>query len=151
VRVSVADLACFDLPCRRGHRNIVKKNDTTMGWFDGGGSSDSTSSSSEAAYGDSSSSFSPGSYSGGGGGGSSGLSEFQEFSLQLQQQMVIQQVMTELAQKAFDKCCPSSSRDSQLSSKEASCIAATTHKWLDANEFIVGRLGRKQQQANSRS
>jgi Tim10/DDP family zinc finger len=128
----------------------LKKNDTTMGWFDGGGSSDARPSS-EAAYGDSSSSFSPGSYSGSGGGGSgsSGLSEFQEFSLQLQQQMVIQQVMTELAQKAFDKCCPSSSRDSQLSSKEASCIAATTHKWLDANEFIVGRLARKQQQATS--
>jgi hypothetical protein len=121
-----------------------------MGWFDGGGSSGSTSSpSSEAAYGDSSHSFAPSSYGGGGGAGSSGLSEFQEFSMQLQQQMVIQQVMTELAQKAFDKCCPTASRDSQLSSKEAACVAATTTKWLDANEFIVGRLARKQQQASS--
>jgi hypothetical protein len=120
-----------------------------MGWFDGGGSSGSSSPSSEAAYGDSSHSFAPSSYGGGGGGGSSGLSEFQEFSMQLQQQMVIQQVMTELAQKAFDKCCPTASRDSQLSSKEAACVAATTTKWLDANEFIVGRLARKQQQASS--
>jgi hypothetical protein len=122
-----------------------------MGWFDGGGSSGSSSPSSEAAYGDSSHSFAPSSYGGGGGAGagSSGLSEFQEFSMQLQQQMVIQQVMTELAQKAFDKCCPTASRDSQLSSKEAACVAATTTKWLDANEFIVGRLARKQQQASS--
>lgn len=77
------------------------------------------------------------------------MEEFQEFSVQLQQQVLVQTVITTLAHKAFEKCCASSARDGQLTGKEAACIAAVTNKWLDANEFLAGRLQRKQQQASS--
>ena len=121
-----------------------------MGWFGGGGSSEPESSS-EKGFSDLSAggyspdtSSSPNMYSG---GGSSGLSEFQEFSVNLQQQVLIQQVITELAHKAFEKCCGSTStRDAQLTGKEVACVNAVTNKWLDANEFLAGRLQRKQQQ-----
>ena len=86
----------------------------------------------------------------GGGGGGGGAAEFQQFSMALQQQMLVQQVITDLAHKAFTKCV-SSSKDSQLSGKEVACIHAATNKWLDSNEFMMGRLAKKQQQASSAS
>ena len=76
-----------------------------------------------------------------------GMAEFQQFSLSLQQQVLVQQVITELTHTAFKKCCTASStRDSQLTGKEVACIHAATNKWLDANEFLMGRLAKKQQQ-----
>jgi Tim10/DDP family zinc finger len=127
-----------------------------MGWFGGGSSSDSSnheSPSSERGFselGGGSASFDPPSFGGGGGGAaSSGMQEFQDFSVQLQQQVLVQTVITDLSHKAFEKCCASSStRDGHLTGKEAACIAAVTNKWLDANEFLAGRLQRKQQQAS---
>jgi len=117
-----------------------------MGWFGGG----STEEPSEKVFGNSddmqqptSMMMPPGSAPAGAGG--SGLSEFQEFSMALQQQLVVQQVITELSNKAFQKCI-TSTRDSTLSGKEVACIHAATNKWLDSNEFLVGRLGQKQQQ-----
>jgi hypothetical protein len=128
-----------------------------MGWFGGGSSSDSSnheSPSSERGFselGGGSASFDSPSFGGGGGGSaaSSGMQEFQDFSVQLQQQVLVQTVITDLSHKAFEKCCASSStRDGHLTGKEAACIAAVTNKWLDANEFLAGRLQRKQQQAS---
>ena len=83
------------------------------------------------------------------GGDGAGMSEFQQFSVALQQQIMVNQVITDVAHKAFEKCCTSSSRDSKLTGKEVACIHAATNKWLDTNEFLAGRLGRKQQQAAS--
>lgn len=121
-----------------------------MGWF-GGGSSDPASPS-ETGFSDfsddgaSAAGGGPNMYAGAGGGGG-GLSEFQEFSMNLQQQVLVQQVITELSHKAFEKCCATSTRDTQLTGKEVACVNAITNKWLDANEFMAGRLQRKQQQA----
>ena len=133
-----------------------------MGWFGGGDSNNDSSndsvpqSGSEPGFSDSghmSSLYSGGGGGGGGVGGSgggSGWEEFQEFSVQLQQQVLVQQVITELSHRAFEKCASSSSTtSSQLSGKEAACISAVTNKWLDANEFLAGRLQRKQQQASA--
>ena len=118
-----------------------------MGWFGGGDDSSSSSSSQEKGFSDSgAASFAP--PMGGGGGGGGGVSEIQSFGVQLQQQMLVQTVITELAKKSFDKCCESSTTQSGLSGKEAACIAAVTNKWLDTNEFLMGRLARKQQQAS---
>jgi len=120
-----------------------------MGWF-GGGSSEPASPS-ERGFSDGAAGFSddgPNMYAGGGGAGSGGgLSDFQEFSMNLQQQVLVQQVITELSHKAFEKCCATSTRDSQLTGKEVACVNSITNKWLDANEFMAGRLQRKQQQA----
>ena len=121
-----------------------------MGWFGGGGSEPE--SSSEKGFSDGGGSYadSPNMYagSGGGGGGGGGLAEFQDFRLNLQQQVLVQQVITELSHKAFEKCCAasSSSRDAQLTGREVACVNAITNKWLDTNEFLAGRLQRKQQQ-----
>jgi hypothetical protein len=81
----------------------------------------------------------------GGSDNGGGASEFQQFSMGLQQQLIIQQVITDLSDKAFLKCV-SSTRDGQLSGKEVSCIYAATNKWLDTNDFMGGRLAKKSQQ-----
>ena len=88
---------------------------------------------------------------GGGGGGGGGVADFQQFSVALQQQIMVNQVITDLAHKAFEKCCTSNTRDSKLTGKEVACIHASTNKWLDTNEFMAGRLSRKQQQAAASS
>lgn len=85
-----------------------------------------------------------------GGGGAGGLSEFQQFSIGLQQQMVVQQAITDLSDRAFQKCI-TSTKDAELSGREVACIHAVTNKWLDSNQFMVGRLAKKQQQAASSS
>jgi hypothetical protein len=82
-----------------------------------------------------------------GGGGGNGVAEFQQFSAALQQQMLVQQVITDLNHKAFLKCVEKS-RDSTLTGKEVACIHASTNKWLDSNELMMGRLAKKQQQAS---
>ena len=126
-----------------------------MGWFGGGSSDESSSSSSTSApsgFSDDSSlySSSPNMY-GSSSSSSSGLQEFQEFSVALQQQVLVQSVITDLTHKAFEKCCTSATTSNTLTGKEAACISAITNKWLDSNEFLAGRLQRKQQQASGGS
>lgn len=82
----------------------------------------------------------------GGGGGGGAAADFQQFSMALQQQMLVQQAITDMAHRSFTKCV-SNSRDSKLSGKEVACIHSATNKWLDSNEFMMGRLAKKQQQA----
>jgi hypothetical protein len=121
-----------------------------MSWFGGGSKKESTQEkgfldSDEAQF---NSSVLSGGGAGGGGAGAGGLAEFQEFSMAIQQQMVIQQAITEMCDKSFQKCI-SSTKDSQLSGREVACIHAITNKWLDTNTFMIGRLAKKQQQASS--
>lgn len=85
----------------------------------------------------------------GGGGGddalmasATGLGDMQQFSLALRQQMMIQTVISTLADKAFEKCITGKPGDS-LTGKEAVCVNATVGKWLDTNEFMNGRMERK--------
>jgi Tim10/DDP family zinc finger len=77
------------------------------------------------------------------GGGS--LADLQEFSLGVQEQVVIQQVITDMADKAFVKCI-AAFKDPKLSGREVACIAAVSNKWLDTNSFLEGRMARKMQQ-----
>ena len=82
---------------------------------------------------------------GGGGGENAAMQEFQQASMALQQQLLVQTVITDLADRAFTKCA-SASKDSKLTSREASCIHACTNKWLDANDFLARRLNKKGEQ-----
>lgn len=131
-----------------------------MSWFGGGSKKDdqieTTPERGFSDLGGSSSSYntSPNMYGSGSGGGvsgssninnNSGLQEFQEFSVALQQQVLVQTVITDLTQKAFSKCCATATTNNTLTGKEAACISAVTNKWLDSNEFLVERLQRKQQ------
>ncbi len=82
---------------------------------------------------------------GGSGGADSvaaGLGEMQQFSLGLQQQMMVQTVINTLTEKAFEKCMTGKPSDS-LTGKDVACVNATVCKWLDTNEFINGRMARK--------
>ena len=81
-----------------------------------------------------------------GGGGSVGAMEMQEFSVALQQSVLVQTIITSLSDTAFQKCIVGKPGDS-LSGKEAACIHATVGKMMDTNEFMMGRLAKKQQQA----
>jgi hypothetical protein len=76
-------------------------------------------------------------------GGSFG--EMQQFALMLQQQVLVQQVINKLTDTAFQKCITGKPSDS-LSGKDAACVQATVMKWLDTNEFLLGRLAKKSQQ-----
>ena len=83
----------------------------------------------------------------GGGGGGGGVEDIQQFSMQLQQQVLVQTVITSLTETAFLKCITGKPGDS-LSGKEAACIHATVNKMMDTNDFMMGRLAKKQQQAS---
>ena len=120
-----------------------------MSWFGGGNKKDESDSTSERGYSDlgsNSASYasSPNMYGGStsGSSSSSGLQEFQEFSVALQQQVLVQTVITDLTHKAFGKCCATATSNNTLTGKEAACISAVTNKWLDSNEYLVERLQR---------
>ena len=118
-----------------------------MGFWNRGGDSDPAPPA-EQSFSDSSSGFETGgndmSMSGGAAGLGVGGSEMQQFALQMRQQMMVQTVINNLTDKAFEKCITSRPGDS-LSGKEAACVHATVNKWLDTNEFMMGRLQKKQE------
>mmetsp|Transcript_10489 Transcript_10489/g.14702 ORF Transcript_10489/g.14702 Transcript_10489/m.14702 type:complete len:126 (-) Transcript_10489:364-741(-) len=74
----------------------------------------------------------------------SGGGDIQQFSMALQQQMLVQQVITKLTDVAFERCITGKPGDS-LSGSQAECIQASVGKWMDTNEFMMGRLAKKQQ------
>ena len=84
------------------------------------------------------------------GSSNSGLADMQQFSMALRQQILVQTVITDLCDTAFQQCITGKPNES-LSGKEAACIHSTVNKWMDTNEFIMGRLAKKQQQASGAS
>jgi len=87
---------------------------------------------------------------GGGGGAGGGMAEFQQFSMAIQQQVLVQQAITDLSDRAFQKCISGNKiSDGELSGRDVACIHAVTNKWLDTNQYMIGRLSKKQQQASS--
>lgn len=72
----------------------------------------------------------------------SGLGDMQQFSMALKQQMMVQTVINQLTDKAFEKCITGKPGDS-LGGRDAACVNAVVCKWLDTNEFMTGRLERK--------
>jgi hypothetical protein len=75
---------------------------------------------------------------------SNGLAELQQAGMILQQQMMVQQVISDLTDRGYEKCITGKPSDT-LSGSQAACIKATVNKWLDTNEFLTGRLAKKQQ------
>lgn len=125
-----------------------------MGWFgSSGGNTDSTpaaaardfTSSDEAGF--TSGSAEPmnmSSLASSSGVGGSTAAELQAFSMQLQEQLLVQQAISKMTQMGFEKCLEGKPGE-QLSGREVSCIHATVGKWLDSNEFLMTRLAKKQQ------
>mmetsp|Transcript_4594 Transcript_4594/g.9268 ORF Transcript_4594/g.9268 Transcript_4594/m.9268 type:complete len:123 (-) Transcript_4594:205-573(-) len=114
-----------------------------MSWFGGGSKEEPAEKSFD--MGESGHDMPMQSVSGGGGGG--GLGDMQQFGMALQQQVLIQQAITDMSDRAFVKCITGSIKDGHLTGKEVACIQAATNKWLDTNELLMGRLARKSQQA----
>lgn len=129
-----------------------------MSWWGGGSDKSSSSSSSssstpkdfssseEVALGAAGggSNLMAGAGAGGGAVGGAGVREFQHMSMVLQQQLLVQQVINDLSDRAYEKCITSKPSDT-LSGSQVACIKATVNKWLDTNEFITGRLAKKTQ------
>lgn len=115
-----------------------------MGWF-GGGSSNNTASSSSTSSADftseDTSSFGGTNFAAS--APSSGTSELEEFSVALQQQVLVQTVVTSMSDSAFIRCLQGKPGDS-LNGREVACIHATVGKWLDTNEFMMGRMAKKE-------
>ena len=74
-----------------------------------------------------------------------GGGELQQFSMALRQQIIVQQVISNLTDVSFEKCITGKPNSDSLSGKEVSCIHASVNKWLDSNEFLSVRLSKKQQ------
>ena len=62
----------------------------------------------------------------------------------MQQQMMIQTVITALSDTAFKKCITGKPSDS-MSGSQVACVHSTVNKWMDTNEFMMGRLAKKEQ------
>jgi Tim10/DDP family zinc finger len=119
-----------------------------MSWFGGGSKKEST----ESSYSSSMDQHGLGGFDSvdqsnmSSGDGDGATLEFQQFSMGLQQQLLVQTVITDLSDQAFTKCL-STIKDGSLSGKEVACVYAVTNKWLDTNEFLGGRLAKKSQAA----
>ena len=59
----------------------------------------------------------------------------------LQQQAIIQDTISNLADKAFEKCI--TKPGDSLSGREAACVEAVSLKFLDTNQFLVQRMQKK--------
>lgn len=115
-----------------------------MGWFGGGSTEEAPP---PRDFSDGSTSFSAGegmSSAPSSMMGSSG-NDLQDFSMAIQQQMIVQKVISKLTDEAFRKCITSKPSDS-LSGSQVACVHSTVNKWMDTNEFMMGRLAKKQQQ-----
>ena len=113
-----------------------------MGWFSGDGPSptkEADFTSREEASFPSSSPAMPS-----GGSGASGMQELQQASMMIQQQMMVQQVISDLSDRSYEKCVTSKPSES-LSGSQVACVKSTVNKWLDTNEFMTGRLAKKSQ------
>jgi hypothetical protein len=132
--------------------NLDSNNLQTMGFWSRGNSEEAPASkdftsSDEAAFSSSAGMSSPSSSLGGVGpgagapGGAGVAAEMQQFVVAVQEQMLIQETMSTIADKAFEKCITKPS--DSLSGREAACIQAVSLKWLDTNQFLIQRMQKK--------
>lgn len=89
----------------------------------------------------SSSSYPSSSVGGAGGGGGAAAAEMQQFIGAIQEQLIIQETIGAISDKAFEKCI--TKPGDSLSGREAACVQAVSLKWLDTNQFMVARMQKK--------
>lgn len=121
-----------------------------MGWFSGS-SDDAPPSSTTQSFSDSSSfpsDMGSSAAMGGGGGGGMTQSDLQQMAASLQQQALVQAIITDITTEAVKQCLTGNPKDSKLNGTQVACIHSTVNKWMDTNEFMNGRMQAKTQQAN---
>lgn len=74
------------------------------------------------------------------------VDEVQQVAAAIQQQLLVNMVITKISHTAFMKCVDKS-RDSQLTGREVSCIHAVANKWLESNQYLRGRMVKKAEQS----
>ena len=123
-----------------------------MGWFSSSSDEPAAPSSSYddtsgSSFGSSDSDFGAAAAStvGGAGGGMS-ASDMQQFAASIQQQALVQGIITDITEQALEKCLTGTPKDSKLSGTQVACIHSTVNKWMDTNEFMNGRMGAKAKQ-----
>mmetsp|Transcript_16898 Transcript_16898/g.21377 ORF Transcript_16898/g.21377 Transcript_16898/m.21377 type:complete len:130 (+) Transcript_16898:58-447(+) len=84
----------------------------------------------------------------GGVGAGPSAADLQQFAVAVQEQVIIQETISAISQKAMEKCMTAKPSES-LSGREAACIAAVTNKWLDTTAFMQKRLAKKMQAGQS--
>jgi Tim10/DDP family zinc finger len=120
-----------------------------MGWFSGA-SDDSP----PKSYDDTSSSSFAGSsgdaarFEGSHGGGGHGMADIRQFAENIQQQALVQSIITDMTREAMEKCVTGTPKDGKLTSSQVTCVHSCVNKWMDTNEFMNGRMAAKAQQAN---
>ena len=124
-----------------------------MGWFSSSSDEPAAPSSSYddtsgSSFGSSDSDFGAAAAStvGGGGGGGMSASDMQQFAASIQQQALVQGIITDITEQALEKCLTGTPKDSKLSGTQVACIHSTVNKWMDTNEFMNGRMGAKAKQ-----
>ena len=78
-------------------------------------------------------------------------SDMQQLAASLQQQTLVQKVITNITEEAVSKCLTGNPKDSKLSGSQVACVHAVVNKWMDTNEFLNGRLEAKSRQAQQGS
>ena len=116
-----------------------------MGWFSGGSSDNEP----PRSYDDTSSMVgdSGGGFSESEAMSASGSASLQQLAASIQQQTLVQQIITDITNEAMIKCITGAPKDGKLTSSQVSCIHSTVNKWMDTNEFMNGRMAAKAQQA----
>jgi len=121
-----------------------------MGWFSSSSDKEETPSTS---FSDSGSSFSSGdsfdsgaALGAGGGGGGMSTTDMQQFAANIQQQALVQGIISDITEQSLEKCLTGRPNDSKLSGTQVACIHAATNKWMDTNEFMNGRMAAKAKQ-----
>ena len=121
-----------------------------MGWFSSDKGDEPTTASFDDTSGSSFSSgdagFSGGGSALGGGGGGMSASDMQQFAANIQQQALVQGIITDITEQALEKCLTGTPKDGKLSGSQVACIHSTVNKWMDTNEFMNGRMSAKAKQ-----
>ena len=82
-----------------------------------------------------------------GGGGGMTQADMQQVAANLQQQAMVQAIITDITTEAVKKCLTATPKDGKLNGTQVACIHSTVNKWMDTNEFMNGRMQAKTQQA----
>ncbi|CAB9530580.1 expressed unknown protein [Seminavis robusta] len=121
-----------------------------MGWFSSSSDDEPpktfTDTSSSSAF-DSDPGYSASS-GGGALGGGGGMADMRQFAASIQQQTLVQGIISDITKEAMEKCITGTPKDGKLSSSQVSCVHSAVNKWMDTNEFMNGRMAAKAQQAN---
>merc|ERR1712037_75276 len=74
----------------------------------------------------------------------SNTGEFEQAAVSIQQQIIVHTVINKLSDICFEKCVGNNNKlGTSLAGKDVACVHSTVMKWLDTNEFMMGRMAKR--------